>query len=368
MLACASAVAALCVARPAGGSESPSAVHTGATSAQVTGFAVELLGLINALRASHGLRPLTLARSFALLATQHSEDMLARGYFAHDSPDGTTFGKRVGGFLRAEGYKDPAFAEIIDTGSGALLPKIVFDDWLADPAHLENMLAKFAKKIGIGTAQVPVGVGAYEGQSNPYTVTAIFGPPQPELRVSVLVTWIKGVVLVQEPGEKTSRQLTGTELVKSGTEIETSTGRVRVTSAADNEGHVQTADFYEGRFVVAYADGFPTINPPQVVTTETLSGSLSACAARKTARHLALLSKPQTKPRPKRRLWGSGKGHFRSNGKYAAATVTGTIWLTEDTCTNTLVRVRSGVVDVYDAVLRKHVTVQTGQSYTARAR
>ena len=73
-------------------------------------------------------------------------------------------------------------------------------------------------------------------------------------------------------------------------------------------------------------------------------------------------------PRPKRRLWGSGKGHFRSNGKYAAATVTGTIWLTEDTCTNTLVRVRSGVVDVYDAVLREHVTVQTGQSYRARAR
>ena len=57
-----------------------------------------------------------------------------------------------------------------------------------------------------------------------------------------------------------------------------------------------------------------------------------------------------------------------ATGKYAAATVTGTIWLTEDTCTNTLVRVRSGVVDVYDAVLRKHVTVQTGQSYRARAR
>jgi uncharacterized protein YkwD len=367
ILACASAVAALGAAGPAGGSESPSAVRAGATSAQVIGFASELLGLINTFRASHGLAPLTLVQPLVLLATQHSEDMLARGYFGHDSPDGTTFDKRVGGFLRAEGYKNPSVSENIDTGAGALVPKAVFDEWLS-PGHVENMLAKDAKQIGIGTAQVPVGVGEYEGQSNPYTVTAIFGPSQPELRVSVLVTWIRGVVRVREPGEKTARQLKGTALVKSGSEIETSAGRVRLTSAADDLGHVQTADFYEGRFVAAYADNFPTLIPPPIVTTVTLSGPLSGCAARKTARHLALLSKPQPKPRPKRHLWGSGQGHFRSDGKYVAATVTGTIWLTEDTCTSTLVRVQSGVVDVYDSVLRKHVTVRTGQSYTARTR
>jgi uncharacterized protein YkwD len=364
MLACASAVAALCVANPAGGSES--AVQTGATTLRVTGFASELLGLINALRASHGLPPLTLAKSFVLLARQHSEDMLARGYFGHDSPDGTTFDQRDGGFLRAEGYKNPAFAENIATASGALLPKAVFDAWRGDHVHLANMLTKDAKQIGIGTAQVRIGMGAYKGQSNPYTVTAIFGPPQPELRVSVLVTWIKGIVLVREPGEKTPRQLTGTELVESGSEIETSAGRVRVTSAADNAGHVQTADFYEGRFVVAYADDYPTIIPPQVVTTLTLNSPLGPCAPRKTAQHHALLSKPKPKPKPKRHLWGSGLGHFRTNGKYASATVRGTIWLTEDTCTTTLIRVRSGVVDVYDAALRKHITVPTGQSYTVR--
>ncbi len=369
MLACASALAALSVARPAGGSsESPSALPTTGTSTQVSGFASELLGLINALRASHRLPPFTLARSFVLLATQHSEDMLARGYFSHDSPDGTTFAKRVGGFLRAEGYRNPAVAENIGTAAGALSPNAVFDVWLADHQHLVNMLAKRAKQIGIGTAQVPVGVGAFEGQSNPSTVTVIFGPPQPELRLSVLVTWIKGVVLLREPGTKTFRQLTGTELVPAGTEIETSAGRVRVTSAADADGHVQTADFYEGRFVVAYADNFPTLIPPQVVTTETLSGLLGDCATRKAARHLARLSKPKTKTKPKRHLWGSGKGYFRSNGKYAAATVRGTIWLTEDTCTNTLVRVSAGVVDVFDAVLAKHVTVRSGQTYTARTR
>ena len=33
-----------------------------------------------------------------------------------------------------------------------------------------------------------------------------------------------------------------------------------------------------------------------------------------------------------RKLWGSGKGRFRTRGRYAAATVRGTTWLMEDFC------------------------------------
>jgi hypothetical protein len=43
-------------------------------------------------------------------------------------------------------------------------------------------------------------------------------------------------------------------------------------------------------------------------------------------------------------LWGSGKGQFRTKGRYAAATVRGTIWLTADRCDGTFVRVRRGVI------------------------
>ena len=56
-----------------------------------------------------------------------------------------------------------------------------------------------------------------------------------------------------------------------------------------------------------------------------------------------------------RKLWGNGKGAFRTTGRYSAATVRGTIWLTQDTCTTTLTRVTQGVVEVRDNVKRKTV-------------
>ncbi|HXZ57448.1 MAG TPA: hypothetical protein VEG40_07690, partial [Gaiellaceae bacterium] len=70
----------------------------------------------------------------------------------------------------------------------------------------------------------------------------------------------------------------------------------------------------------------------------------------------------------KRHLWGSGKGKFRTKGKSASATVRGTIWLTQDTCTTTLVHVKRGVVDVFDFAKHKHVFVKAGHTYVAHVR
>jgi ferric-dicitrate binding protein FerR (iron transport regulator) len=49
-----------------------------------------------------------------------------------------------------------------------------------------------------------------------------------------------------------------------------------------------------------------------------------------------------------RQLWGDGRGRFRTRGRYGAATVRGTKWLTDDRCDGTLVRVKRGKVDVQD--------------------
>ncbi len=67
------------------------------------------------------------------------------------------------------------------------------------------------------------------------------------------------------------------------------------------------------------------------------------------------------------KLWGSGKGKFRTSGKYASATVRGTIWLTQGECDGTLTRVKRGVVQVRDFKRKKTVTVKAGHSYLARA-
>ena len=68
-----------------------------------------------------------------------------------------------------------------------------------------------------------------------------------------------------------------------------------------------------------------------------------------------------------RKLWGSGKGKFRTSGKYSSATVRGTIWLVEDRCDGTLTKVTRGTVQVRDLRRKKTVTVRAGHSYLARA-
>ena len=81
----------------------------------------------------------------------------------------------------------------------------------------------------------------------------------------------------------------------------------------------------------------------------------------------ARASAAQKKPK-KRKLWGKGTGKFRTTGSYSAATIRGTEWLVEDTCTTTLTRVKVGVVSIRDKVKKKTIIRRAGQRYIARKR
>src|SRR5262249_26688015 len=67
-----------------------------------------------------------------------------------------------------------------------------------------------------------------------------------------------------------------------------------------------------------------------------------------------------------RHLWGSGKGKFRTKGRFVAATVHGTTWLTEDRCDGSRGYVQEGVIDARDLVKHKTIRLGAGQSYVAR--
>lgn len=73
------------------------------------------------------------------------------------------------------------------------------------------------------------------------------------------------------------------------------------------------------------------------------------------------------KRRTVRRLFGNGRGRFRTRGRFSSATVRGTRWLVEDRCDGTLTRVRRGSAIVRDFVRRRTVVVRAGHSYLARA-
>jgi hypothetical protein len=127
---------------------------------------------------------------------------------------------------------------------------------------------------------------------------------------------------------------------------------VELTSASSAAGATQTAQFFQGAFVITQTRG------AKPITQLALAGKLS-CPKAKGASTSA-------KKKKVRRLWGDGKGRFRTKGKHGAATVRGTKWLTEDRCGSTLVRVKRGTVSVRDFAKKKTVVVKKGKSYLAR--
>jgi hypothetical protein len=157
-------------------------------------------------------------------------------------------------------------------------------------------------------------------------------------------------VKVKLPNSTTFVTLTSTDDIPVGTIVDTKVGAVTLTSIPREGAAPQTAKFYDGIFKVAQSGG---------ITTLTLVEPLAPCG--KGARTSA--KKPKT-----RRLWGSGKGNFRTTGNYSAATIRGTKWLVQDSCSGTLTKVAAGVVSVRDKVRRKTVVRRAGQQYLARPR
>ena len=119
--------------------------------------------------------------------------------------------------------------------------------------------------------------------------------------------------------------------------------------------------FYAGRFIFKQGGG-----KTPVTTLRLSGGSFAACGSKRAkAKHvrsvLSVASAAQRKRtkgrKPPRKLWGDGRGRFRTKGRYGAATVRGTKWLTADRCNGTLVRVERGKVDV-DDLIRPRVKVK----------
>jgi hypothetical protein len=177
--------------------------------------------------------------------------------------------------------------------------------------------------------------------------------PEPVLGQSVVAGAVSGTVKVKGKNGK-FHTLGADEALPLGTTIDATKGRVKVTSASGPGGATQSADFYQGAFVITQTGG------SKPITQLALVGALS-CSKKSKASAAA-------KKKKVRRLWGDGHGSFRTKGKRAAATVRGTKWLTEDRCDSTKVTVKRGIVLVRDFVKRKNFLIRKGHSYVARAK
>jgi hypothetical protein len=177
------------------------------------------------------------------------------------------------------------------------------------------------------------------------------GLPDPVFHRNVNALPKSGTVKVKLPGKRRFRVLDEGEQIPLGTIVDVRRGRVTIVAAAGGD---QQADFYGGIFKLSQTKGK---NP---ITVLRLVEKLS-CASKKQAHAAA-------KKKKKRRLWGNGKGRFRTKGKHSAATVVGTKWLVQDRCTSTLTRVVRGRVRVRDFIKDKTVIVRAGKRYVAKKR
>lgn len=106
-------------------------------------LAVEMLVLVNKERTKRGLNALKADPEMASVALQHSEDMLARGYFSHYTPEGHSPFDRI----------QKAEVRFITAGENlALAPTLeqAHTGLMNSPGHRANILNKRFGRLGIG--------------------------------------------------------------------------------------------------------------------------------------------------------------------------------------------------------------------------
>ncbi len=209
----------------------------------------------------------------------------------------------------------------------------------------------------------------------------------PKLAETVIARVVSGQVFVRRPAGSGSRSavraaqtgtprgyvpLKGAEVLPVGTIVHATRGRLALTSFAsrvNGRTRTQRAEFFRGVFQIRQKRARPATTDIVLRSTDFAKACGSAARAAKAAGAFDVFA-AQAKRRSKkvvRRLWGNGKGRFRTIGRHSAATVRGTIWLTEERCDGTLTRVTRGVVSVRNLNTRRTVTVRAGRSYLARA-
>ncbi|MGH3117629.1 MAG: CAP domain-containing protein [Gaiellales bacterium] len=129
---------------------------------------------INLVRRGRGLRPLRLNQRLAAAADYHSKDMGRRGYFEHDSANGTAFWRRIERFYPSNGFRSWTVGENLLWASESYSAAFAVREWMHSPPHRQNLLSRDWREVGIGAVFFAQAPGAFRGR--PVTiVTADFG-------------------------------------------------------------------------------------------------------------------------------------------------------------------------------------------------
>lgn len=128
---------------------------------------VRVADATNAARVGNRLGSLALDPLLCRAAQAKAEDMAARGYFGHKTPDGLM----PWDFIAAAGYRYQAAAENLAVGFQT--EEALLTAWLRSPDHRHNLLNRSYTHLGIGVAR-----GTYKGRDVIFVVQLFGRPPR----------------------------------------------------------------------------------------------------------------------------------------------------------------------------------------------
>jgi hypothetical protein len=287
---------------------------------------------------------------------------------------------------------DPDLVTLPDSGSADLPASgVEFPNyaWFGDQASGTYCGPDFANRFVPGQTG-PTGPTGGTGQTGTGTTTPTIGQarrqtladlPKPVLGKVANVEPVKGIVLVAIPvGKATAGSASVGEAIASqkglkfvplaearqvpvGSFLDTRKGTVRLQAAATGAAKPYLGSFNGGLFQMRQSRKRKAKGLTDLVLK---GGKFKSCAPQRTGKRGKRASAAISRKRL-RRLKGSGKGRFRTRGRYSAATVRGTKWTVTDRCDGTLTQVSRGKVAVRDFRRKKTILLRAGKRYLARA-
>jgi uncharacterized protein YkwD len=167
MLRVRSAIALLAaLALLAAGVESSTAGTTATTVAVTRSTSLETLVLdqVNAVRARHGMRPLTLSSELSKAAVAHSRSMASLGFFAHESRNGGSFSERIRRVYEPRSGAWTVGENLAMFGGSAPTADAIVAAWMSSPGHRDNLLRGAFREAGIGIVHNPAAGGVFGGE------------------------------------------------------------------------------------------------------------------------------------------------------------------------------------------------------------
>jgi hypothetical protein len=179
----------------------------------------------------------------------------------------------------------------------------------------------------------PTGATGSTGSTGPIGVPSVTLAP-PIFETSADLARVSGTVYVKLPGASSFTLVTSAINIPFGTIIDARHGKVTLTFQLPHGGY-ETGTFYGGEFKI-------TQSSKGTLILTLVGGSFAGCPAPPHPTNTTADFAAAHKKKPKtviRQLWGNAHGSYQTNGRYGSASVGGTIWLTQDRCDGTFVKV-----------------------------